>query len=61
MLLRVMWMKDVYKRQTGVIVVNHFHGTYGTVHLTDAALLHHHLVIAYPVSYTHLHATSRSA
>ena len=30
-----------------VIVVNHFHGTYGTVHLTDAALLHHHLVIAY--------------
>ena len=30
-----------------VIVVNHFYGTYGTVHLTDAALLHHHLVIAY--------------
>ncbi|CUP90984.1 Uncharacterised protein [Segatella copri] len=30
-----------------MIVVNHFHGTYGTVHLTDAALLHHHLVIAY--------------
>ena len=29
-----------------VIVVNHFHRSDGAVHLSDAALLHHHLVFA---------------